>query len=276
MPLVVVAGLPCSGKTRRSQQLADLFRREQREVHVIQDDLSALGSSRSLLYASSREEKVARSSLKSRVERALTSDNVVILDSLNYIKGFRYELYCLSKHLDSTHCVLYCGTPADTAREWNETRASERDRYSSDVFDALVSRFETPDSRNRWDSPLFVLYPEDELPCRELVDALLRRKAPPPNQSTQSQPLSSANFLHELDRQTQSIVNHVLALQRQGLVGASVAVPGTNEKLSLVREVAMAELRRMRRQFISYTKLHPVDRVDTIPTLFVQYLNNTM
>ena len=243
---------------------------------MIQDDFSALGSSRSLLYASSREEKIARGSLKSRVERALTSDNVVILDSLNYIKGFRYELYCLSKHLDSTHCVLYCGTPADIAREWNETRASERDRYSNDVFDALVSRFETPDSRNRWDSPLFVLYPEDELPCRELVDALLHRKAPPPNQSTQSQPLSSANFLHELDRQTQSIVNHMLALQRQGLVGASVAVPGTNEKLLLVREVAMAELRRMRRQFISYTKLHPVDRVDTIPTLFVQYLNNTM
>ena len=243
---------------------------------MIQDDFSALGSSRSLLYASSREEKIARGSLKSRVERALTSDNVVILDSLNYIKGFRYELYCLSKHLDSTHCVLYCGTPADTAREWNQTRASERDRYSSDVFDALVSRFETPDSRNRWDSPLFVLYPEDELPCRELVDALLHRKAPPPNQSTQSQPLSSANFLHELDRQTQCIVNHVLALQRQGLVGASVAVPGASEKLLLIREVAMAELRRMRRQFISYTKLHPVDRVDTIPTLFVQYLNNTI
>ena len=275
MPLVVIAGLPCSGKTTRSEQLADLFRREKREVHVIQDDYSALGC-RNGIYSSSQVEKMARGSLKSRVERALTSDNVVILDSLNYIKGFRYELYCTSKHLDSTHCIVYCGTPVETAREWNEGRSREQDHYSSDVFDALAMRFETPDSRNRWDSPLFVLYPTDELPCSELVDAVLHRKAPPPNQSTQSQPLSSANFLHELDRQTQSIVSHVLALQHQGLVGGSLAVPGTEEKLCLHRQVPMAELRRIRRQFISYTKLHPVDNIELIPTLFVQYLKNTV
>ena len=197
------------------------------------------------------------------------------MDSLNYIKGFRYELYCSSKQLDSTHCVVYCGTPADIARTWNEQRPPE-ERYSDDVFDALVMRFEAPDSRNRWDSPLFVLSPEDALPREELVDALLHQKPPPPNQSTQSQPLSSADFLHELDRQTQAIVSQVLTLQRQGLGGGRVGVPGTAEKLVLHREVAMAELRRVRHQFISYTKLHPVEQVNTIPTLFVQYLNNTL
>ena len=275
MPLVVITGLPCSGKTTRAEQLADLFRREQREVHVIQNDYSALDG-RNAVYSSSQVEKMARGLLKSLVERVLTKDNVVILDSLNYIKGFRYELYCVSKHLDSTHCILYCGTPVETAREWNEGRSREEDRYSSDVLEALAMRFEAPDSRNRWDSPLFVVYPTDELPRSDLVAALLYRKPPPPNQSTQSQPLSSANFLHELDRQTQSIVSQVLDLQHQGLVGGSLAVPGTQEKLCLHRLVPMAELRRIRRQFISYTKLHPVDNIELIPTLFVQYLRNTV
>lgn len=53
-------------------------------------------------------------------------------------------------------------------------------------FDALVLRFEAPDSRNRWDSPLFTILKDDVLPCEAISDALFKRKAPPPNQSTQS------------------------------------------------------------------------------------------
>lgn len=53
-------------------------------------------------------------------------------------------------------------------------------------FDALVLRFEAPDSRNRWDSPLFTILKDDTLPFEEISDAVFKRKAPPPNQSTQS------------------------------------------------------------------------------------------
>ncbi len=53
-------------------------------------------------------------------------------------------------------------------------------------LDALILRFEAPDSRNRWDSPLFTIQQEDSLPFEAISDALFKRKAPPPNQSTQS------------------------------------------------------------------------------------------
>ena len=39
------------------------------------------------------KEKDLRGLLRSEVDRLLTKDNLVILDSLNYIKGFRYELH---------------------------------------------------------------------------------------------------------------------------------------------------------------------------------------
>ena len=42
-------------------------------------------------------EKMTRGTLKSAVERNLNKDTIVILDSLNYIKGFRYELFCIAK-----------------------------------------------------------------------------------------------------------------------------------------------------------------------------------
>lgn len=53
-------------------------------------------------------------------------------------------------------------------------------------LDGLILRFEAPDSRNRWDSPLFTIQIEDALPFEAICDALFKRKAPPPNQSTQS------------------------------------------------------------------------------------------
>ena len=53
-------------------------------------------------------------------------------------------------------------------------------------LDALVLRFEAPDSRNRWDSPLFTIQKEDTLQFEAISDAIFKRKAPPPNQSTQS------------------------------------------------------------------------------------------
>lgn len=302
MPLVVVCGLPSSGKTERVRQLVEFLKlncdREvgkschivsiiliplrtsksciydvpYTQVEVISDDFSAV--SKNNVYASSQEEKTLRGVLKSNAERTLSPDRVVILDSLNYIKGFRYELFCLSKHTKSTHCVLLCETPVEQAREWNSGRGDEK--YSQDIFDALVMRFESPDSHNRWDSPLFVLHPDDPLPGADILAALLSRKAPPPNRSTQSQPLSSASFLHELDRHTQEIIGRVLEAQGSGVAGNNITVPGTSEKLRLSRDISMAELRRMRRQFISYTKMHPVEDSRAIPALFVRYLNTSL
>lgn len=52
-------------------------------------------------------------------------------------------------------------------------------------FDGLVQRFEAPDSRNRWDSPLFTLHWDEELPLEAVWEALRGRKAPPPNLATQ-------------------------------------------------------------------------------------------
>lgn len=270
MPLVLLCGIPCSGKTRRAKELAEYLQAYgyEKPVHLLHDDFA---SSKDLCYTESKQEKTLRAKLKSDTERYLNEDSVVILDSLNYIKGYRYELYCVSKHLHTPHCVVWCDTPVDVAREWNAgTDAAQR--YSDQVFDALVMRFEPPDSRNRWDYPRFVIYPDDPLPSQDIGAALFNRKAPPPNKSTQSQPLSETSFLHELDRLTQDVVRSIMATQQS--TGEHV-VPGSDEKIELSRPVTMAELRRLRKQFISYTKLHPVSNYSRITTLFVQYLNKT-
>jgi len=51
-------------------------------------------------------------------------------------------------------------------------------------LDDLLMRFEAPDSRNRWDSPAFVVQPAYPVPCDQIYDVLYHRQPPPPNLST--------------------------------------------------------------------------------------------
>ncbi|XP_051915949.1 protein KTI12 homolog isoform X1 [Hippocampus zosterae] len=274
MPLIVMCGYPCSGKTRRAEELKGYFEQNtDRKVHIVGD--SPLAAEKNAVYADSQKEKQVRAALKADVERKVNKDDIVILDSLNYIKGYRYELFCLIKHAQTPHCLVYCLTSDEVSSAWNSSRDAE-EQYTQDILDALILRFEAPDSRNRWDSPLFNILQDDALPFQAITDALFKRKAPPPNQSTQSQPLSSANFLYELDKTTQDVLMAIFNAQKTSVPGDSISVPGATEKIELTRTVNMAELRKFRRQFISYSKMHPTENTGQIYNMFVQYLNKSL
>jgi protein KTI12 len=49
-------------------------------------------------YKDSAHEKILRASIKSNVEKFLDPSRIVIVDAQNYIKGYRYELYCLARN----------------------------------------------------------------------------------------------------------------------------------------------------------------------------------
>ncbi|XP_046720424.1 protein KTI12 homolog isoform X1 [Silurus meridionalis] len=274
MPLIIICGFPCSGKSRRANELRHYFAENtDKQVDIIGDEMQSID--KNSMYADSQREKNLRGSLRSEVERKINKDDIVILDSMNYIKGYRYELFCLIKHVQTPHCLVYCLTSAALSAEWNKEREANY-QYSQEIMDALILRFEAPDSRNRWDSPLFTVQKEDKLPFEAISDAILKRKVPPPNQSTQSQPLSSVNFLYELDRVTQDVLMAVFDLQKTSIPGDVIAIPGTTEKIKVTRSFNLAELRKLRRQFISYTKMHPAENIGQIANMFVQYLNKSV
>lgn len=73
-----------------------------RVVHVNDQNL---GLSRDA-YREARPEKDARAAEYSAVKRSLGRDTIVIADGLNYIKGFRYQLYCEAKAVQTPSCVV--------------------------------------------------------------------------------------------------------------------------------------------------------------------------
>ncbi|CAI2191956.1 16017_t:CDS:2, partial [Funneliformis geosporum] len=227
MPLIILCGIPSSGKTRRANQIMQYFverfsnEKKTNSVNLINDE--SLGITKDSYKDTRIEEKKARGTLLSAVERLISKDDLIIADGMNYIKGFRYQLYCIARAVGTPHCVVYCGIPVEVAREWNSKRSV--DGYDATVFDELVSRFEEPDDRNRWDSPLYtVLYSDSAVPYDGIWNSVINKKPIPPNLSTVSKPVSETNYLYELEKATQDIINEVLDAQKLNVGGGAVKI----------------------------------------------------
>jgi protein KTI12 len=54
----------------------------------------------------SKTEKTARAALFTAVQRAIAPNAIVIVDGMNYIKGWRYQLYCAARELKLRVCTV--------------------------------------------------------------------------------------------------------------------------------------------------------------------------
>ncbi|KAG0743376.1 hypothetical protein G6F29_010190 [Rhizopus arrhizus] len=280
MPLIVLTGYPSSGKTQRTNEIKEYLSKRLAEenkslrIHIINDESLHVSKD---AYKDAREEKKSRGAMLSAVERLLSKDDIVIADGLNYIKGFRYQLYCIARAIGTPHCVVYTGIPVEKAKEWNTIRKT--DGYDDTVFDELVSRYEEPEERNRWDSPLFtIIYDDKEIPAEKLWDAVILKKPPPPNKSTVSKPVSSTNYVYELDKATLEIINAFVEQQKEfGPGGMPMTVPRSTVKVTNPsRTVTLSELRRFRKQFVTYNKMNTTLDVSHLGDVFVEYLNTNL
>ncbi|KAI5299151.1 hypothetical protein KEM55_002514 [Ascosphaera atra] len=209
MPLIILTGYPCSGLTFRAQQLASLI--EQMQDGIVKENPGQVrykvkivethseSNSRSV-YDDARLEKETRAVVYGHIKRALGRDTIVISDGMNYIKGWRYQLWCEAKAAGTTSCVVHVGTPISQCVSNNESRIQSRksltklagaiehirsgmeevhtvdslskhvtssfdeEPYSRELLDNLIYRYEEPSASNRWDRPLFVVPWIDERP----------------------------------------------------------------------------------------------------------------
>ncbi|KAJ4782360.1 Protein KTI12 like [Rhynchospora pubera] len=241
MALVVMCGQPCSGKSTAAIRLSEALQSacatggDQRlAIRIIDESSLHLGRNQS--YADMAAEKNLRGVLRSQVDRSLSKDSIVIVDSLNNIKGYRYELWCLARASGIRYCVVFCDTEVDQCREWNDKRREIGQlAYDTNIFEDLARRFERPDSRNRWDSPLFELFPSRDDSERtstvieEAVSYLTKKvdsktrdvKVLQPTIATQTAVKTEANTLYEMDKATQEVINAIVEAQSSGF-GATV------------------------------------------------------
>ncbi|XP_017096144.1 protein KTI12 homolog [Drosophila bipectinata] len=294
MPIVVITGLPASGKSTRARQLRDHFEEKGKRVHLITENEAVPKAlfEKNSHAGDSQKEKVVRSDLKSEASRNLNKDDLVILDAGNYIKGYRYEIYCMTKAARTNQCTLFCCIPQEQAWEFNSKRTATDELppeaetpeqpvnnsdvpYTREIFDALCMRYEEPQSNNRWDSPLVVALPEDTLDVEAIYKSLYETRPLPPNQSTQNPPLGATNYLFELDNIMQSIIKEILGAVKIKAFG-QLRIPGSSSPVKVTTSMNALQLNRLRQKFItstcraSQTAPTPLEQV---PQLFVQFIN---
>ncbi|KAF2867619.1 chromatin associated protein KTI12 [Massariosphaeria phaeospora] len=294
MPLVLISGYPSSGKTTRALQLKAFFddkiaspaadaRVRRLRVHHVSDQ--TLGVARAV-YHTAKAEKDARAEEYSAVKRVLSRDDIVIADGLNYIKGFRYQLYCEAKAVQTPNCVVkvHVGTPADKCRDINKALLADKDSdggYEEEDFENLVFRYEEPNGMTRWDSPLFTVLDDDETPPLDQIwEALVgsdgKVKVVRPNQATVLKPATEQNYLYELDKTTSDILTQILAYQKDHADegGGEISITDVENPIELpASPMSLPQLQRIRRQFITLNRQHSISK-GRIKENFVHYLND--
>lgn len=283
MPLVIFTGFPSSGKTKWAKSLqSELEKRianakENSEpghnYNVIYHSDETLGIDHDI-YHDSNKEKLARGSQISIIKRNISRNNIVILDALSYIKGFRYQLYCEAKGNVTPHCVIHVIAPIEECIKWNEEK--KENKWDPVLMKQLEMRYEEPNADTKWDSPLFSILsqdPNEKLPMDDIWNALVLKKAAPPNAATLVKPTSGNSFLQELDKKTQEVVSQIL--QQQQITSGDVVIQDGLVVSIPTGTVSTAQLQRIRRSYIGLNRMRSIE-IDRIIPLFVEYLNRSL
>ena len=265
MPLIVLCGGPCSGKTTFANKIKEYFEKKNHIVILINEE--TLKVNKSEIYKDNISEKNHRSLLKSEVEKNISDKTITIIDSLNYFKGSRYEFYCLVRNSKTRHCVIYIKTSLEKCIDNN----LKNNEYEINLLKDLYSRMEEPIQSNRWDCPLYTLYPNDEVPFDDINISLFEGKKPKDPVSTKPDIAFDTNFLFQLDKNCQDIVNDILKQQEQGL-GNTIIKIKDDDVVYLNKVFTAIQLKKIKMEFIKISKnLPPKNKEETIKN-FVEYI----
>ncbi|KAJ3778749.1 chromatin associated protein KTI12 [Lentinula raphanica] len=261
MSLITISGYPASGKSSRARELHTFLQQkagDSKQVILLSENSHSLDIKRSA-YDNSAAEKQARGALLTTIIRLISPNTILIVDAPNYIKGFRYQIYCAAREVKVRVATVYVLTPPDQCREWNKLREGD-DRYADETLENLFIRYEEPSSMVRWDSPLFTLLWSDESISQNVLDsiwdAVEKGKVSNPNSGTVATAKAPSDALATLEKTTLSMMQQIMSAQDgSGGVVPLFPAPGYSLKLSLpTRNVSLPELSRLKRQFVTAQK----------------------
>lgn len=295
MALVLFCGLPASGKSTAAAQFAKLIAESNREVQIVTDGDDLIGKQalraegsvkpkwqrRAVLYKDSSSEKETRARLRAATERALDGRKIVLCDSLNYIKGYRYELFCVAKTSGTKYCVVYCESSSESVIQVDKVRSEQgEDAFGEGLCRALSQRFEAPKESNRWDSPLFRVnvFSEGWEDSLNAVKAFVLQQGNhlAPTMATRVPEKQGADVLGILDRLTREAESTVISeLQRGKQQGERIQISNARKLIVLERKPRIAEFRNMRRSYLNLARMHPPQGKSNVELLdeYVEFVN---
>lgn len=244
MALVVLCGVPGSGKTTLAENLRKAFEDQGRECVIVPEPSVEDGA-----FSSSRRETTARSDFKAAVHRSLVPERVVIADGMNFIKGLRYELWCFAREVGLGFCCAFCEASEEDAIKRSQAR------YTDKQLNDLIGRMERPNDKQKWDRPLIVVTdPNDPETIKSVVTQALARtsKLVAKKATSKTGMGNSAQVNDQIDRVINEFSTELLRVQETIPPGGKITVCGAT--FILKKKLNPGQLKRAKREFADRAK----------------------
>ena len=244
MALVVLCGVPGSGKTTLANNLKTAFAALGRDCVIVPEPSVEDGA-----FSSSRRETTARSDFKAAVHRSLVPDRVVIADGMNFIKGLRYELWCFAREVGMGFCCAFCEVSEEDAIERSKARYTERQ------LSDLIGRMERPSDTHKWDRPLILVTDPNDA---DTINSIVTQALAPTSKLVAKKATSktgmgnSAQVNDQIDRVINEFSAELLRVQDTVPLGGKITICGAT--LVLKKKLNPGQLKRAKREFADRAK----------------------
>ncbi len=223
--LLILCGLPSSGKTTISKHVASLLE----DKHGIPAMVVSSDDFREMLSFSSKGFNPEReNSVKTLYERAIAAGLeqgfLVISDDLNYYKSMRSDLRHIAKRLDSDYDIVLVDTPVEQAIKWNQERESP---IPSSLIEEVNQKFDQPKGDYKWDTPLVVVDPSKQSSeeIANIIVAEILKRLENPKRSKPKKVVEDAKSLRArgIERETRKSMMEVMTRYKNPDLGISLS-----------------------------------------------------
>lgn len=180
---------------------------------------------------------------------------------------------------------LFIDSNKDDCIKWNNEREN---KYDEKILNEIINRFEYPNVNNKWDSPLFVVSPDNnktrlcepaplptiDINYDDLDNALLHAKAPKPNVATKNAPIIDSDFMKNLEEITKRINHTIISEMLVKGEGDVITIPNTKYKIIIQRKVSSVILQKWRKQFL--LKCKDQGKMNDISSSYVDFINTQL
>ncbi|MCW4006446.1 MAG: selenocysteine-specific translation elongation factor [Candidatus Bathyarchaeota archaeon] len=223
--LLIMCGLPSSGKTTISRKVASVLEDKHgvSAMVISSDDFRRMVSHSSLGFKPERE-----MSVKTLYEKALATGLehgfLVISDDLNYYKSMRSDIRHIAKRADADYDIILVDTPAEQAIEWNQKRGTP---IPAELIEEINQKFDPPKGDYKWDTPLAVVNPAkqniDEI--ADLIVAAVLKRLESPKRSKPKKVVENEKSLRArgIERETRKSMMEVMTRYKNPDLGISLS-----------------------------------------------------
>jgi len=209
--LLILVGLPSSGKTTIAKILKDLIEKKYKKFQVKIVDPDKIRNSISPNKFNHQKEQLVREKSLNDIRSGLNQGFIVINDDLNYYTSMRHELKQIAEENKIDYFILHIATPLQICIEWNKERGEP---IPQNVIYKINEKFDSFNNYN-WDNPIQIIDPSKFVNLEDITDRVINAiekylRNIPLNSHYKGEKTDKEQYHETLDRITRTIIGNII------------------------------------------------------------------